>query len=373
MAITAKDEPTGPKTSDIDLANPNPASGVATMGSNADEYERSRLRQLLTPEEEKKLLRRTDWHLMPLCSIIFMFKNLDSDNVSNARIMNRGSDLNIMTQLGMSSDAYALIPYILGEAPSNLLIKRFSPSKWQPRISVSWGVVLGLHCLAKNATGLYIARFFSGLFETGQFPGLFLVESLATVVMGVIVWFTLPDFPTPSGPQILNIPIPILGLALIATTGLLADNARLPRPLYPLAFLTIILACYGVLVAYPSNAAVYAATMIGNDVTTAWYPMMWPWRVQTTARATGSAFAIGFVNSYGQIGGAVGPQLFRDAYALRYRVAFGVAMALVGACACVTLVTWFPTRRTESETRWLKRARLAAARRGESFLEELSN
>lgn len=49
-----------------------------------DEDERSRARQLLTPEEEKKLLRRIDWHLMPLCSIIFMFKNLDSDNVSLA-------------------------------------------------------------------------------------------------------------------------------------------------------------------------------------------------------------------------------------------------------------------------------------------------
>jgi hypothetical protein len=30
--------------------------------------------------------------------------------------------------------------------------------------------------------------------------------------------------------------------------------------------------------------------------------------VQTTSRATGSAFSIGFVNSYGQIGGAIGPQ-----------------------------------------------------------------
>lgn len=41
-------------------------------------------RTLLTAEEEKKLLRRIDWHLMPLCSLIFMFKNLDSDNVSQS-------------------------------------------------------------------------------------------------------------------------------------------------------------------------------------------------------------------------------------------------------------------------------------------------
>lgn len=38
-------------------------------------------RTLLTAEEEKKLLRKIDWRLMTLCSLIFMFKNLDSNNV----------------------------------------------------------------------------------------------------------------------------------------------------------------------------------------------------------------------------------------------------------------------------------------------------
>lgn len=38
-------------------------------------------RTLLTAEEEKRLLRKIDWRLMTLCSLIFMFKNLDSNNV----------------------------------------------------------------------------------------------------------------------------------------------------------------------------------------------------------------------------------------------------------------------------------------------------
>lgn len=38
-------------------------------------------RELLTAEEEKRLLRKIDWRLMTLCSIIFLFKNLDSNNV----------------------------------------------------------------------------------------------------------------------------------------------------------------------------------------------------------------------------------------------------------------------------------------------------
>lgn len=59
-------------------------AGDLSSDENVDGYdaERMRARTALTAEEEKKLLRRIDWHLMPLCSIIFMFKNLDSDNVS---------------------------------------------------------------------------------------------------------------------------------------------------------------------------------------------------------------------------------------------------------------------------------------------------
>ena len=102
--------------------------------------------------------------------------------------------------------------------------------------------------------------------------------------------------------QLLNLPISVLSITLIAISGYLADSARFPRPLYPLIFLSVILICYGVLFRYPSNGAVYAATMIANACAAAWFPLMWPWRVQTTSRATGSAFSIGFVNSYGQIG-----------------------------------------------------------------------
>lgn len=98
---------------------------------------------------------------------------------------------------------------------------------------------------------------------------------------------------------------------------------------------------------------------------------MWPWRVQTTSRATGSAFAIGFVNSYGQIGGALGSQIFQSKYAPHYTVSFAVTMAVVGGCICATLLTWWVTRDTESRTREIKKARVAAAKRGESVLDDV--
>lgn len=45
------------------------------------DHERMKDRSLLSYEEEKKLLRRVDWHLMILCALIFMVKNVDANNV----------------------------------------------------------------------------------------------------------------------------------------------------------------------------------------------------------------------------------------------------------------------------------------------------
>lgn len=102
--------------------------------------ERMRARTYLTAAEEKKLIRRIDWHLMPLCSIMFLFKNLDVDNVdaslynplwlsadmwiqvSNARIMNKGTPDNILTQLNITSDQFALVTVLYYVSVTLLMI-----------------------------------------------------------------------------------------------------------------------------------------------------------------------------------------------------------------------------------------------------------
>lgn len=82
---------------------------IATADISGFDAERMRARAFLTAEEERKLMRKVDLRIMTLCSLLFLFKNIDSDNISNARIMNRGTDRNIMTQLGLTSDEYNLL------------------------------------------------------------------------------------------------------------------------------------------------------------------------------------------------------------------------------------------------------------------------
>jgi hypothetical protein len=76
------------------------------------EAEQMRGRALLTYEEEKTLLRRVDWHLMPLLSIAFLLKNVDYSNVSNVKIMNTGTHQNILKQLGMTANEFNFVSTI---------------------------------------------------------------------------------------------------------------------------------------------------------------------------------------------------------------------------------------------------------------------
>jgi hypothetical protein len=99
--------------------------------------------------------------------------------------------------------------------------------------------------------------------------------------------------------------------------------------------------------------------------------MMWPWHIQTTEGATGPAFAIAFANSYRQIGGAVGTQLFNSRYAPRYATSFGIAMWFIGAAIAMNIITWAFTWRVDVDTRRLKRVRMAAARRNEAVLDDV--
>lgn len=77
----------------------NDASYAADEITGFDE-ERMRARTYLTAEEEKKLLRRMDWHVMPFCAIMFLLKNIDSENVRTHVTMYNGSDGIMLKDLG---------------------------------------------------------------------------------------------------------------------------------------------------------------------------------------------------------------------------------------------------------------------------------
>lgn len=64
------------------------------------------------------------------------------------------------------------VTYITFEVPSNLVLKKFTPSRWIAFITVSWGIVATLTGLVESYAGLLACRVILGALEAGLFPGM---------------------------------------------------------------------------------------------------------------------------------------------------------------------------------------------------------
>ncbi|PCD27071.1 hypothetical protein AU210_013486 [Fusarium oxysporum f. sp. radicis-cucumerinum] len=133
-----------------------------------------------TPEESeatKKLLRKCDLRLIPPLMVIFFLSFMDRTNIGNAKIQGMTEDLK-MTGSDYNMALFVFfIPYIIFEVPSNIMIKRISPSLWLGGITVLWGISTVGMGLVNNVQGLIACRVLLGFFEAGIVPGcIYLIE-----------------------------------------------------------------------------------------------------------------------------------------------------------------------------------------------------
>ncbi|CDZ39961.1 MFS transporter [Neorhizobium galegae] len=127
--------------------------------------------------QEKELISKIVWRLMPFLGVLYLIAYIDRQNVSYAK-------LEMVGALGMSEYAYGLgaslffVGYFLFEVPSNLFLNRFGASRWFARIMITWGIVTVALAYTQNPTMFYILRFLLGVAEAGFFPGVLYLLTL---------------------------------------------------------------------------------------------------------------------------------------------------------------------------------------------------
>lgn len=92
-------------------------------------------------------------------------------NIGNAKIEGLTDSLNIQPDEYNWCLTVFFFTYAAFEVPSNLMLKKFRPSRWLPLIMVAWGIVMTLMGIVQNYHGLLAARIFLGVTEAGLFPG----------------------------------------------------------------------------------------------------------------------------------------------------------------------------------------------------------
>ncbi|CAO3563424.1 unnamed protein product [Mortierella alpina] len=196
-----------------------------------------------------KLRRKIDFHLIPLIAVLYLCSFLDRVNIGNAKVAGLEHDIALTPVEYNWALSIFFVGYVLFEIPSNILLKKMGPRKWITIVMLAWGVIMMAMAAVTNAAGLLAARFFLGLAESGLFPGsvylislwytrgeqalrnglffstatmagafggvlaygiaqmdgvqglhgwqwIFILEGLPTVLLTIVVWFFLPDFPS---------------------------------------------------------------------------------------------------------------------------------------------------------------------------------
>ena len=201
--------------------------------------------------EPQQVVRQVGWRLVPFLTLLYFINFVDRVNVGFAALtMNEAIGLSPLA-FGWGAGIFFL-GYFLFEVPSNLALHRFGARRWIARIMVSWGIVAAAMALVTGPASFVSLRFLLGVAEAGFFPGiilyltywfpeaararivgafmtavplssvignpisafllgfdgiggmagwrwLFILEGVPAVLLGIAVWFYLPDRPAEAG------------------------------------------------------------------------------------------------------------------------------------------------------------------------------
>ncbi|PWY89883.1 MFS general substrate transporter [Aspergillus heteromorphus CBS 117.55] len=146
-------------------------AGVIAPHESYEGYHRFDPTASWTPQEERKLVMKTDLMLMTWICVMFFGLQLDRGNLSNALTDNFLEDLGMTTDDYNNGSTIQLICFLAAEFPVQLLIKRYGFKRVLPIMMLCWSLVSWTQAWMTSRAGYYITRALIGAFEGGFIPG----------------------------------------------------------------------------------------------------------------------------------------------------------------------------------------------------------
>jgi MFS family permease len=128
--------------------------------------------------DEKALVRKIDWMLMPLCWGCYFLQYLDKTLINYAAVMGLREDTGISTSQFSTLAMLFYVSYLACELPHGWLMQRFPTAKYLGCCVVLWGVSLACTSACSNYAGLIVTRLLLGAFEAAVAPSLILITTM---------------------------------------------------------------------------------------------------------------------------------------------------------------------------------------------------
>lgn len=121
-------------------------------------------------KETKRILRKVDFRLLPMLTLLYVLAFLDRGNIGNAKIAGMSHDLKLTTKQYNMALTVFFFPYAILEVPSNVVLKLMKPSSWICILMLTWGGAMIGQGFVRNYQDLLLTRVLLGIFESGFFP-----------------------------------------------------------------------------------------------------------------------------------------------------------------------------------------------------------
>jgi ACS family tartrate transporter-like MFS transporter len=124
-------------------------------------------------ELESSTIRKLFLRLLPFLFLLYIVAYLDRINVGFAALQMRGQ-LHLTDRMYGRAAGMFFAGYFFFQLPSNLVLERFGVRKWISALMVVWGVVSCCTIFVRGPVSFYVLRFLLGAAEAGFFPGMIL-------------------------------------------------------------------------------------------------------------------------------------------------------------------------------------------------------
>ncbi|KAL4746558.1 hypothetical protein BDW72DRAFT_207260 [Aspergillus terricola var. indicus] len=131
-----------------------------------------------TPEEETRILRKVDLHIIPVMGLCYMLQYMDKVTLGYATQLNLRTDLNLHGSEYSWCSSIFYFGCLFWSWPSSYISVRFPLGKYLGASVALWGVVLATHAAFTNFGGLHTARFFLGVIVAAVAPGFSLITEM---------------------------------------------------------------------------------------------------------------------------------------------------------------------------------------------------
>ena len=164
------------KSSAADVIDPVEAERVKeAFGSGRADKATAVLRQAgrtieLTPENNKRVLRKIDTRILPVILAVYFLQALDKATLAYASVFGLVEEANLHGLQYSWLGSVVYLAQLVAQPLVAFLLVKLPLGKFLAATVLLWGVVLSCMPAAHSFSGLLVSRLFLGLFEAGVAP-----------------------------------------------------------------------------------------------------------------------------------------------------------------------------------------------------------